>query len=29
MYTAALFVIIGVFFAVKAVLVWLWHKIRP
>jgi hypothetical protein len=29
MYTVALFVIIGVFFAVKAVLVWLWQKIRP
>ena len=29
MYTVALFVIIGVFFAVKALLVWLWQKIRP
>jgi hypothetical protein len=29
MYTVALFIVIGVFFAVKAVLVWLWHKIRP
>jgi hypothetical protein len=29
LYTVAVFVIIGVFFAVKAVLVWLWQKIRP
>jgi hypothetical protein len=29
MYTAAFFVLLGVFFAVKALLVWLWHKIRP
>jgi hypothetical protein len=29
MYTVALFVIIGAFFAVKALLVWLWQKIRP
>jgi len=29
MYTVAAFVLIGAFFAVKAVLVWLWQKIRP
>jgi hypothetical protein len=29
LYTAAAFLVIGAFFAVKAVLVWLWHKIRP
>jgi hypothetical protein len=29
MYTVALFVIIGIFFAVKALLFWLWQKIRP
>lgn len=28
-YTVGLFVAVGVFFAVKAVLAWLWHKIRP
>jgi hypothetical protein len=28
-YTLAGFVIIGLFFGVKAVLVWLWQKIRP
>ncbi len=28
-YTAAAFVIIGLFFGVKALLVWLWQKIRP
>jgi hypothetical protein len=28
-YTLALFLAIGVFFAVKAMLVWLWYKIRP
>jgi len=28
-YTAGLFVAVGAFFAVKAVLAWLWHKIRP
>jgi hypothetical protein len=29
MYTVAAFVLIGAFFAVKALLVWLWQKIRP
>ena len=29
LYTAAAFVLIGAFFAVKALLVWLWLKIRP
>ena len=29
MYTVAVFVLIGAFFAVKALLVWLWQKIRP
>ncbi len=29
LYTLAAFAAIGVFFAVKALLVWLWHKIRP
>ncbi len=28
-YTVGLFVAVGAFFAVKAVLAWLWHKIRP
>jgi hypothetical protein len=28
-YTVAGFVIIGLFFGIKAVLVWLWQKIRP
>jgi hypothetical protein len=28
-YTAGLFVAMGAFFAVKAILAWLWHKIRP
>jgi hypothetical protein len=28
-YTVALFLAIGVFFGVKALLVWLWYKIRP
>jgi hypothetical protein len=28
-YTVALFVAVGAFFAVKAVLAWIWHKIRP
>lgn len=28
-YTLAAFVAVGVFFGVKAVLVWLWYKIRP
>ncbi len=28
-YTTGLFVAVGAFFAVKAVLAWLWHKIRP
>lgn len=28
-YTLAVFAAIGVFFAVKALLVWLWYKIRP
>jgi hypothetical protein len=28
-YTIALFVAVGAFFAVKAVLAWIWHKIRP
>jgi hypothetical protein len=28
-YTVALFLAIGAFFAVKAVLAWIWHKIRP
>ena len=29
MYTVAAFVLIGAFFAVKGLLVWLWQKIRP
>jgi hypothetical protein len=29
LYTLAAFVAIGIFFAVKALLVWLWQKIRP
>jgi hypothetical protein len=29
MYTVAAFLVIGAFFAVKALLVWLWQKIRP
>lgn len=29
LYTAGLFAAIGVFFGVKALLVWLWYKIRP
>ena len=28
-YTAAAFVIVGLFFGVKAILVWLWQKLRP
>jgi hypothetical protein len=28
-YTVGLFVVVGAFFAVKAVLAWIWHKIRP
>ncbi|MGC8780681.1 MAG: hypothetical protein ACP5UQ_07435 [Anaerolineae bacterium] len=28
-YTVGLFVAIGAFFAVKAALAWLWHKVRP
>jgi len=28
-YTVAAFILIGAFFAVKALLVWLWLKIRP
>lgn len=28
-YTAGLFLALGVFFGVKAILVWLWHRIRP
>lgn len=28
-YTVGLFVAVGAFFALKAVLAWLWHKIRP
>lgn len=28
-YTLAAFAVIGAFFAVKALLAWLWHKIRP
>jgi hypothetical protein len=28
-YTLGLFVAVGAFFAVKAVLAWTWHKIRP
>jgi len=28
-YTLGLFVVVGAFFAVKAVLAWIWHKIRP
>lgn len=28
-YTLAAFVVVGLFFGVKAVLVWLWYKIRP
>ena len=28
-YTLGLFVAVGAFFAVKAVLAWIWHKIRP
>lgn len=28
-YTAGLFVVLGAFFAVKAALAWLWHKLRP
>ncbi len=29
LYTLAAFAVVGAFFAVKWVLVWLWHKIRP
>lgn len=29
MYTAGAFLIIGLFFAVKGILVWLWYKIKP
>lgn len=29
LYTLAAFVAVGAFFGVKALLVWLWHKIRP
>ncbi len=29
LYTLAAFVAVGLFFGVKAVLVWLWYKIRP
>ncbi|MBM4457037.1 MAG: hypothetical protein FJ011_04600 [Chloroflexi bacterium] len=29
MYTLAAFAVVGVFFGVKGVLVWLWHKFRP
>jgi len=29
LYTAGLFVALGLFFGVKAILVWLWHRIRP
>ena len=28
-YTVGLFVVVGAFFAVKGVLAWIWHKIRP
>ena len=28
-YTLGLFIAIGLFFGVKAMLVWLWHRIRP
>lgn len=28
-YTVALFVLVGLFFGVKALLVWLWYKIKP
>lgn len=28
-YTAAAFVLVGLFFGVKAILVWLWYKIKP
>ena len=28
-YTAAAFVLVGLFFGVKGILVWLWYKIKP
>jgi hypothetical protein len=28
-YTVAAFVALGVFFGFKALLVWIWHRIRP
>ena len=29
MYTAGFFLALGVFFGVKAMLVWVWRRIRP